>query len=227
MSMYLTEQEKKHILNLHGLIEQTSWDMKDFSGNHGITRSNKSSAPPQKELKLLEMNPKELKVKMNDGNFAKKYGFKNFNVQPSPNLNEVIEHIKKSEEFRSKRYLDSRGVPTIGYGTTNKKYVNKGSIDEKTASKALLEYVEKECIECIQRWQEATNTKINDGMFLSLVDIIYNMGCKGFRNSTIATKLENYELWNAKKIIRNGKWGHEERRRYNVDNFFCQSGLCK
>jgi GH24 family phage-related lysozyme (muramidase) len=158
-----------------------------------------------------------------------------FNSAAIPNLNNIINHIKEHEEFVPYTYDDAYYPPkkvesgksckrhcTIGYGTTDPNKAKPGAtVTEPVASGWLVDFVKGECVPCIKRWQKNTKTKVTPPIFEALIDVIYNMGCRNFRNSTIAEKLQNNDAAGAGDIIRDSeKWGHEKRRKKLYDNFF-------
>lgn len=133
-----------------------------------------------------------------------------------------MEKLKEFEGFRSEAYLDSAGVPTIGYGHT--KDVRMGDrITEYCAKEYLLQdiYETEEAINCL----EIART---EGQFDALVSLAYNIGIEAFVRSTLL------------KVIRTGgskahitrefkRWvyaggrplrGLEKRREWEARRFF-------
>tara|TARA_R110000765_G_scaffold369723_1_gene459917 strand:+ start:88 stop:765 length:678 start_codon:yes stop_codon:yes gene_type:complete len=56
---------------------------------------------------------------------------------------DMIEGVKFFEGFKPKRYKCCAGVPTIGYGCTDKKIVSKGSLSKVVATRLLLKELNK------------------------------------------------------------------------------------
>ena len=133
-----------------------------------------------------------------------------------------LEKLKEFEGFRSEAYLDSAGVPTIGYGHT--KDVRMGDrITEYCAKEYLLQdiYETEEAINCL----EIART---EGQLDALVSLAYNIGIEAFVRSTLL------------KVIRTGgskaqitrefkRWvyaggrplrGLEKRREWEARRFF-------
>ena len=50
---------------------------------------------------------------------------------------EVVDFLRQHEGYRDKVYLDGNGIPTIGYGFTDAKFVNKGTISRTEADAEL------------------------------------------------------------------------------------------
>jgi GH24 family phage-related lysozyme (muramidase) len=150
-------------------------------------------------------------------------------------LNNIINHIKKYEEFVGFTYDDAsyppkkvepgkscRGTCTIGYGTTDPAKAKPGAtVSESVASSWLTDFVEDECIPCIKRWQKDTKTKVTPSIFEALIDVVYNKGCSGFRKSPIATQLEKKNVVGAGDELKNWQgWGNKNRREAVYNNFF-------
>lgn len=77
---------------------------------------------------------------------------------------EAMNLIAGFEEFKAKRYNDSKGVPTIGYGTTDPKWVNKGVITEAQARQIMREHLVAEDARLagiIHGWNELPDTAKN------------------------------------------------------------------
>lgn len=93
----------------------------------------------------------------------------------------AINIIKGFEGFEDKKYLDGKGLSTIGYGTRDKKYLNKGEISEEEASLALRNYLEQNVIPVLSKKPYYENLKPNQKA--SLQSLIYNIGPTQFNNS--------------------------------------------
>lgn len=52
-------------------------------------------------------------------------------------IEDTADFLKQYEGFRDKTYLDGKGIPTIGYGFTDAKFVNKGRITKAEADAEL------------------------------------------------------------------------------------------
>jgi lysozyme len=100
-----------------------------------------------------------------------------------------IDLIKSFEGFRSKMYLDSAGLPTIGYGTLidseKEKHLMTATIDEDTAERFLRFDVEK----AVARMQPIIKSVLNQNQYDALVSFAYNVGVTALRKSTLLAKV--------------------------------------
>lgn len=91
------------------------------------------------------------------------------------------ELIKKFEGYRSKKYLDGHGKPTIGYGATAKNYVNKSSMTEAEATQALKKHIDTQVMPTLQ--SKPYFTDLNNSQKAALISLTYNIGATGFNKS--------------------------------------------
>jgi lysozyme len=210
MKFQITESEKKRIKDLYQ-INEFNWltyffDLLDADRPDDQEESPAESDPSDEKQKISNYNPKN-----------------------------IIEHIKKYEEFVGFTYDDAiyppkkvkkgetcKGTCTIGYGTTDKNKARPGdTVSEQQASRWLQEVVNNTCIPCIERWQKRNNVKINKPIFDALIDVVYNKGCGGFTTSPIAEKLEKNDIKGAgQQLLKWQKWGNEKRREAVYNNFY-------
>lgn len=95
-----------------------------------------------------------------------------------------IELIKEFEGCKLVAYLDSVGIPTIGYGHT--KGVQIGfHCSQEEADAWLLEDV-KDAEACVNG---SVTVPLTQNEFDALVAFVFNLGCKSFRGSTLLRKL--------------------------------------
>lgn len=92
-----------------------------------------------------------------------------------------LDLIKKFEGFKSKPYLCSAGVPTIGYGSTfyedGKKVTLKDLPITESRAEALLRFtIEKTFEPIIKKYIKVSLTQ---GQFDALVSFVYNIGAGG------------------------------------------------
>lgn len=101
-----------------------------------------------------------------------------------------IKLIKEFEGFRSKPYLCSANVPTIGYGATyypggKKVTLNDSAITEDYASQLL--------ISMLDSYEKAVDSfcrdDINQDQFDALVSFAYNLGNGSLKSSTLLKKV--------------------------------------
>lgn len=99
---------------------------------------------------------------------------------------EGLDFIKSAEGLRLEMYLDSGGVPTIGYGHT-KYAANMTRISVRVAEELLREDLEV--------FERAVNngldgTSVAQHQFDALVSLAYNIGSGAFLRSTLLRKLK-------------------------------------
>jgi len=113
----------------------------------------------------------------------------------------LVALLAEFEGFRSKPYLDSVNIPTIGYGTI--KYPNgtkvtmqDKEISKETAKEYLLDHANKIALPAIN-----SNIKVEQtqNQIDALGSLIYNIGTGGFANSTVLKRI------NSKDTIENIK----------------------
>lgn len=92
----------------------------------------------------------------------------------------ALELIESQEGYRSVRYLDAVGVPTIGFGTTAS-VVDPvpGTCTFDQAQEWLAKYVDETCLPAIK----ALGVDLNPNQQAALIDLIYNEGpgCMGWK----------------------------------------------
>lgn len=102
-----------------------------------------------------------------------------------------IELIKSHEGLRLDAYLDAVNIWTIGYGHTGDDVYEGLQIDEDESVRLLRSdlHAAEDCVDSY------VDVKISQEQFDALVSLVYNIGCKAFRNSTLLKLLngENYE----------------------------------
>lgn len=101
-----------------------------------------------------------------------------------------IAFIKNEEQFRSKPYLDSVGVPTIGYGSTvyeNGKAVTMKDpvITEKRATELLIHKLSSRYVPAVNK---GLKVAVNQNQFDALASFIYNVG-PGGTDSTLFKRI--------------------------------------
>lgn len=82
--------------------------------------------------------------------------------------------ITRYEGFRDTVYQNKGDVPTIGYGTTNKKWVSKGKITKMQAREAMIEDLNAN--EALLRKNIKDYDRLPDSAKIVLRDILYNVG---------------------------------------------------
>jgi len=133
-----------------------------------------------------------------------------------------IEFIKRHEALRLNAYLDSAGVPTIGYGHT------LGVRMSDTITKSQAEQLLRGDLITAESEINKHNLNINQNQFDSLVSFVFNLGVGNFARSTLLRKIKSnpndpairkeFEKW----IYAGGKVlnGLVRRRREEADLYF-------
>ena len=94
--------------------------------------------------------------------------------------------IKSFEGCKLAAYLDSVGVPTIGYGHTSGVFMGD-SCTQAQADAWLAEDL-KEAERCVN---DAVTVPLTQHEFDALVSFTFNLGCGNLRKSTLLQKLNN------------------------------------
>lgn len=107
----------------------------------------------------------------------------------------ATELIKRYESFRSEAYICPAGVPTIGWGETDPKIVEKGSITREEADQLLHNHI----IHARKRIEELVNMYLLPHEMAALISFYYNVGESNFKN--IARRINNGKIDEASKAI--------------------------
>ena len=101
-----------------------------------------------------------------------------------------IAFLKNNEGFRTKPYLDSKGIPTISVGVT---YYPDGRTvtmsDPELSPEAAWALFETILQHYEQSVWSVTRDDINQNQFNALVSIAFNIGIAGFKGSTFLRKV--------------------------------------
>ena len=100
-----------------------------------------------------------------------------------------LELIKKFEGYRDRAYLDSVGIPTIGFGTirVNGQPVKMGmTCTLEEACDWLLDH----CRTIVQPALDKAGVDLTESQGEALTSFIYNVGAAAFLNSTLLKKLK-------------------------------------
>lgn len=95
-----------------------------------------------------------------------------------------ISLIKEYEGYRSKAYLDTGGVPTIGYGHT--RGVQMGQECTPEIAEAWLEADLDEAEKAVSR---LVKVPLTDNQYAALVSFTFNLGVARLQSSTLLKKL--------------------------------------
>lgn len=105
----------------------------------------------------------------------------------------AVEIIKLFEGFKSKPYRDSKGVPTIGFGTTiypngKKVKMTDPPITRQKGEQLLLSHLNREVMPYIDRF---IDVPITQNQIDALASLVYNIGWPQFKASSIRRKINN------------------------------------
>lgn len=84
----------------------------------------------------------------------------------------MIGGVKYFEGFKPRRYRCCAGVPTIGYGCTNRSIVSKGKIDQNMAARVL----EKELSNTRKLVEEQVTVELTENQLNALTSFAFNCG---------------------------------------------------
>jgi len=102
----------------------------------------------------------------------------------------AINLIKTYEGFRSKVYSCPAGRLTIGYGHTGPEVNFESKINREEADALLLRDIGK--IEA--GLALLINSALNENQFSACVSLVYNIGLKAFKGSTLLKKINQEDL---------------------------------
>lgn len=121
----------------------------------------------------------------------------------------AVDLIAKFEGFRSKPYLCSAGVPTIGYGNTfyedgKKVTLNDAPINESRAKELLLNYLNNHML---PEFKKSIKVQLEQHQIDALACLAYNIGNGGFKTSSVLKNIneniksgdvieKNWKAWN-------------------------------
>lgn len=99
-----------------------------------------------------------------------------------------LDLLKKSEGFRSRRYLDSAGKPTIGYGH---RIIDSESFSDEI-DEARAELILREDIRVAEQAVERlVRVPLSQGQFDALADFCFNLGSRRLAASTLLAELNS------------------------------------
>ena len=107
-----------------------------------------------------------------------------------------IKLIMKWESFRSKPYLCSAGIPSIGYGSTyyrdgRKVTLKDKSITEPEAYALMVDILDRDFVPKIDK---LIHVDLGQNMFDALCAFAYNVGIGGFTESTLLKKINSLDF---------------------------------
>lgn len=121
----------------------------------------------------------------------------------------LIDFLKLHEGFRANPYLDTEGVPTIGYGSTfyedNRRVTMADSpISEPVASQMLLSTLD---VDAVYLQKLTRGVSLNQNQVDALLEFEYNLGSGSLASSTLL-KLILADITNPHISEQFGRWVH-------------------
>jgi len=106
-------------------------------------------------------------------------------------LNEAgYKALHEREGLRLKPYLDTQGIPTIAMGNTFYENGSKVKMSDPALSKIEAEHLSKIIADRFAtKVNSLVKSNVNQNQFNALVSLAYNIGLKGFENSTVLRKV--------------------------------------
>jgi len=205
MKIIITEQQYDNILKQ---VDKTIGKLTDPYKMVGIQRPSQKKTEPTKKVKAVGMaNPEPQKISgkpmmdvsvMNITNDYKKI-VREWEGDPANRVNGV-------KQPKLIGYLDSRGIPTIGYGHTDG--VRVGMKITKKQAEDFLVKDSQEAIGCIRRimdaWKkdELKTFKLTQGQFDAMVSMTFNAGCTSMRKSRFIQELKKGNTKKAAELVK-------------------------
>lgn len=107
--------------------------------------------------------------------------------------------IKQEEGLKLKAYLDTAGIPTIGYGHT------KGvKIGQTIAKDKADQFFEEDYNDAVSQLKSVVKVPLTQGQQDALVSFVFNLGIGRLKTSTLLKKLNNGDTRGA--AIEFSKW---------------------
>lgn len=138
-------------------------------------------------------------------------------MEPSTKAFELIRLFEASNVCKLKAYLDTGGVPTIGWGTTLYPDGKKVKMGDTCTEAQADEYLVHDVKETVASLKKLINVNISQSIFDALVSFVYNIGAGQFASSTML-KLINQS---------NFKLAAQQFPRWKFDNGVEHRGLLR
>lgn len=124
----------------------------------------------------------------------------------------MIELLKGFEGLRLVAYLDLRGIPTIGFGHTNRVTADDVKAGRKCTLEQATAWLHEDLAFAESYVESHVHAFLKQCEFDALVSLVFNIGSEAFRTSTLLRKLNDadklgaayeFTVWN--KLTINGK----------------------
>ncbi len=122
------------------------------------------------------------------------------------------EIIKEFEGFSLEAYKDSKGIPTIGWGSIHI-FGRKVRMGDVITIEEAQEQFEIDAFKKIDAINDLLKVEISQKMFDAIASLSYNIGIGGFSKSTLLLKLnrgdfygaaQEFVKWNKITVVRDG-----------------------
>jgi lysozyme len=101
-----------------------------------------------------------------------------------------IDFLHEREGYRSKPYLDTVGIPTIGYGNTYYPNGKKVTMQDKPLTKEKANELFKITLKYFEdQVNDLVKTKLTQNQFNALVSFTYNVGVGNLKRSTVLKRI--------------------------------------
>ena len=120
---------------------------------------------------------------------------------------QALSLVKQFEGFRSTRYPDPVGLPTIGYGHRLSGPYDplwNATISQATADELADQDLEATAEQLTEILGEPIVDGLTDGQWAAILDFSYNLGCGRFASSTLCSDIKSGNLSDAAKQF--GRW---------------------
>lgn len=142
--------------------------------------------------------------------------------------------IQGFESLRLRAYLDSAGIPTIGWGTIRYPDGRKVQLGDTCTVEQAQTYFRHDVADTEQRIDALTTDAISQAQFDALVSFGYNNGWPGYAGSTLRRRVNAdpaaptiraaFMMWYKATDPKTGKlkkvWGLWIRRHHEADHYF-------
>ena len=96
-----------------------------------------------------------------------------------------LDLIAQFEGLRTKAYLDSGNLPTIGFGTTRYPSGDRVKMGDTCTKQQALEWLKSDVAAAEKSVDDLTIDTINQNQFNALVSFVYNVGQGAYKTSTL------------------------------------------
>ena len=118
----------------------------------------------------------------------------------------AVEIIKEFEGLRLGAYLDSVGVPTIGWGTTHYTDGSPVQLGQTISAERAEELLAHDMHKFEEGIKKHVAIELNDNQDAALISFCYNLGLGAFYHSSLLRKINHHDIQEAADEL--PKWCH-------------------